>query len=102
MSPKPARHRDPDPKLRLGVGRALQEEIRIATKVIDRGERDRIDPILEYQATGGRKPGDPMRERSDELPSVLAGKGSIDPLRSLRQFRIVPFPRLRPQGRRSF
>ena len=64
---KPARHRDSHPALRLGVARALQEEIRVTTELVGLRERDRIDPILERGASGGRESCDPMGERSDEL-----------------------------------
>jgi hypothetical protein len=41
----------------------------------------------------GRKPGDPMRERSNELPSVLASKARLDPagltFRSMMRFALT-------------
>ena len=48
--------------LNLGVARALAEEIRIATKVLDGREGDRIDALLDRDEAGGRKFGDPMSE----------------------------------------
>jgi hypothetical protein len=76
-------HRGLDPALRFGIAHAFAEEIGIATEVLGRRERGRIDPILERDTTGSRKPGDPMCERSDESPSALAGNARlIQPYRS--------------------
>lgn len=71
--------RGSDPALRLGVEHALAEEIGIATEVLGRRERDRIDPVLDRDMAGGRKPGDPMSERSDEVTERVGGQRSIDP-----------------------
>src|SRR5262249_52115840 len=54
-----------DALLGLGVAHALAEEIGIATEVLGRRECDRIDPVLDRDQASGRKPGDPMSERSD-------------------------------------
>jgi hypothetical protein len=54
-----------------GIGRP--KEIGIAPEVLGRRERDRIDPLFDYDVTGGRKPGDPMRERFDEIVQRLRG-----------------------------
>jgi hypothetical protein len=48
--------------LNLGVTRTLAEEIRIATKVLDGRESDRIDAVLDCEKAGGRKFRDPMSE----------------------------------------
>src|SRR4030095_7154576 len=79
VSLKPAGHRYAYPALRLGVTRALHEEIRIATEIVGQRERDRINPILEYDTTGGRKPGDTMRQRSDEPTKCGARRRRADP-----------------------
>src|SRR5262249_26014119 len=89
VSLKPARHGDPDPALCLGIARTLEKEIRIATEIIRWRQRDRIDALLERGAAGGRKSGDPMRERSDELAKLRGRQRSIDPPVSLGQLRIV-------------
>jgi hypothetical protein len=54
--------------LGLGVAHALAEEIGIATEDFDRGERDRIDPVLDRDEARRRKPEIP----SVELPRFLA------------------------------
>jgi hypothetical protein len=74
-----ALHRCSDPALRLGVEHALAEEIGVAPEVLGRRERDPIDPILDRAVAGGREPGDPMSERSDELAELVGGQRSIDP-----------------------
>jgi hypothetical protein len=60
--------------LRLGVAHALTEEIGVAPEVLGRRKRDRIDPILDRAVAGGREPGDPMSERSDELAELVGGQ----------------------------
>jgi hypothetical protein len=67
----------------------LIEEIGIAAKVLGRRERDRIDALLDHDVASGRKPGDPMRERSDEIVERLGGQCSIDPAVAFSQVRIV-------------
>ena len=62
-----ALHRGSDPALGLGVAHTLAEESGIATEVLDRRERDRIDPLLDRDLADSRKPGNPMRERSHEM-----------------------------------
>jgi hypothetical protein len=53
-----ALHRGLDPALSLRVAHALGEEIGIATKVLVRRKRDRINPLLDRDMAGGREPGD--------------------------------------------
>ena len=52
VSLKITRQCDARPALGLGIARALQKEIRIATEIVALRERYRIDPILE-QGTAG-------------------------------------------------
>ena len=61
-----ALHRGLVPLLGLGVSARLEEEIGIAAEVLDRRERDRVDPILDDGLSGGREARDPQRERTDE------------------------------------
>ena len=61
-----ALHRALDTGLRLAVAHAFSEEIGIATEVLGRRERDRVDPILDHGMACGREPGNPLRERRDE------------------------------------
>lgn len=44
-----------------------QEKIRIATKILDRRERNCIHSVLDYNMGSRRKSGDAMSERSDEV-----------------------------------
>src|SRR5712691_3713630 len=74
-----ALQRGSEPALGLGIAQALAEEIGIATEVLGRRERDRIDAVLDRDKAGGRKPADPMRERSDEIAERVGGHRSIDP-----------------------
>jgi hypothetical protein len=60
------------------VAHALAEEIGIATKVLRRRERDRIDTLLDDDTAGGRKARDPMSERSDEIAERGGRQRSID------------------------
>src|SRR5262245_57411760 len=59
---KAALQRGLEPALGLGVARALAKEIGIATEILGRRERDRIDAVLDRDEAGGRKACDPMRE----------------------------------------
>jgi hypothetical protein len=52
-------------------------------------EHDRIDAVLDRDETGGRKFGDPMGERLDEIAELLPGQGAIDPVIALSKLRIV-------------
>ena len=62
-----ALHRGPNPILRLGVAHALTEEIGIAAEVLGPRKRYGIDAGFERERAGGRKAGDSMRQRSDEI-----------------------------------
>jgi hypothetical protein len=59
-------HRRLDPILGFSVAHQIAEETGIATELIDRSERNRIDPLLDRAHTGGRKCGDPVRQRPNE------------------------------------
>lgn len=52
-------HRGLDPALSLGFAHALAEEIGIASEILGRCERDRIDSILHGDMGRCRKFGDP-------------------------------------------
>src|SRR5262249_22546821 len=78
-----------DPALRRWGANALAKEIGIATEVLRRGERDRVDALLDKNLAGDRKPGDPRRERSDEIVERRGGQGSIDPAVTFGQLRVV-------------
>jgi len=84
-----ALHCSSNPVLRLRVAHALAEEIGIAMEVFGRCERDRIDPVLDRDMAGGRKPGNPMSERSDKIAERVGGQRSIDPAVPLGQLRVV-------------
>src|ERR1700719_4592274 len=75
--------------LRLGIARSLAEEIGVATEVLDRCERDRIDAVLDRGQAGGRKLGDPMRERSDEVAKRVDGQRAFDPAVPFGYLRVV-------------
>src|SRR5262245_33909419 len=77
------------PPLVLGVAHALEEESGVATVLLGRRQRDRIDPILDDGLTGGRKPRDPMREGSHEVAERGGREGSIDPSVSFGQIGVV-------------
>jgi hypothetical protein len=85
-----APHRSLNSALRFRVAVALEKEIGIATEILGRRQRDRIDSVFQQDLSGGRKPGEPMGERSDELPERAGRQGSIDPAVSLRQLRSGP------------
>jgi hypothetical protein len=64
--------------MRLGIAFgppvcASAEEIGIPAKLLNRCERDRIDPVLDCDDTSGPELGDRMSERP-KLPSSFAGK----------------------------
>ena len=73
----------------LRVAHPLAEEIGIATEVLDGRESYRIDPVLDHGVTGGRKAGDPVSERSDEVTECSGRQRSIDPPVSFSQLRLV-------------
>jgi hypothetical protein len=70
----------------LGVGSThfLAEEIGVATKILDGGERDRVHAILDDEMAGGRESGDPMSEGVDEIPKCIGGRRAVDPAVPLR------------------
>src|SRR5262249_29598125 len=72
-----------------GFARALAEEIRIATKVLDRRESDRINAVFDPDKAGGRKFGDPMSERFHEIIERVAGQRAVDPAVPFSQLRVV-------------
>ena len=76
-----------------GLRDALAEEIRIATEVLGRRERDRIDALLDRDKAGGRKFGDPMSERSDEIAELVGGQRAIDPTVPFSELRVVVLAR---------
>src|SRR5918912_4467625 len=82
-------HRGLNPALRLWVAQALDEEIGISTYVLGRWERDCVDSLLDRRTTGGRNPGDPMRERADEVAELIGRQRSIDPAVRCGQLRVV-------------
>jgi hypothetical protein len=69
-----ALHRGLGPALRLRIAHALSEEIGIATKVLGRRKRDRIDPILDRDTASGRDPA--IRWASDLTKSLSLSAGS--------------------------
>src|ERR1700730_6613617 len=64
---KPAFHRSLREFLELICPRALKEEIRIASDVLNGRQRDCVDPLLYHRITHCGKTGNPKRERPDEL-----------------------------------
>src|SRR6266850_7198090 len=60
-------HRGLHSFLVLRSAHTLEEEIGVALNFFGRSESDRVDPILHHDVTGGRKTGNPKRERSDEI-----------------------------------
>jgi hypothetical protein len=75
--------------LGLRPARAFAEQIEIPTEILDRGDRNRIDAVLDWGDTGDRELGDPMRQRPDEITELLHGQGTVDPAVPLRQLRVV-------------
>jgi hypothetical protein len=69
--------------MRFGIPRAFLIPIGVATEVFGRGERDRIDSLLQHHLGAHGKSCDPMGERSDELFKLAGGQRSIDPAISL-------------------
>ena len=75
--------------LHLGVARALAKQI-ITAEVLDRCERNRIDPLLQRDHTGGGKLSDQMGERADEIVERLGRQRAIDPAVSSGELRGSP------------
>ena len=86
---QPSAHGGLNSALRLRVPYPFAEEIGIATEVLGRRERDRVDPVLDRHMAGGRKRGDPMGERLDEIAERVGGQRSVDPAVPFSQFRVV-------------
>ena len=61
----------------------------VPPEVLDRRQRDRVDPVLHHHLAGGRERGDPMGERSHEAAERLRGQRSVDPAVPLGQLRVV-------------
>jgi hypothetical protein len=59
---------------RLSILHALEEEIGIPTDILGWCERDCIDPFLDHDMAGCRKPGDPMSKRADEMIERVGGQ----------------------------
>ena len=55
-------HRDAHPALGLRIAGRIEKELGIATEVLDRCERDRIDPVFHRDVAGAREAGDPLSE----------------------------------------
>jgi hypothetical protein len=66
-----------DLPLDLGATHAFTEQVGISTEILDGRERDRIDTVLDHGLTGGRKAGDSMSERSDEI-GTSRGKSLVN------------------------
>src|SRR3954453_20867420 len=64
---KPVLHRGADLPLDLRATHALGEQVGIATEILNGRERDRVDTVLDHGLPGGRKPGNPMSERPNEI-----------------------------------
>ncbi len=62
----------------LGSLRTLAEEVGIAAEIRHRREGDRVDSILDRDEASGRKRGDPMSERPDEIVERIGRQRSID------------------------
>src|SRR5215475_2489992 len=75
--------------LGLGLAGSLAEEVGIATEVLSRRKRDRIDAVLDRNMPGGRKFRDPMGEGSDEIAELAGRQRAIDPAVPLGQIRVV-------------
>jgi hypothetical protein len=91
--------------LRLGVTRALQEQIRITTNIVGQREHNRINPVLEHRAGAeppidvpatGRIPsakrGPYSRRDRSETSVALHRRSSLKNTRSLLQFGPIEGP----------
>src|SRR6185369_8945222 len=72
-------HRGLRQLLELIRARALQEEIGIATDVLDARKADRVDPFLDDGVSCSRESGNPMSQRFDEVTELSRWQRSIDP-----------------------
>jgi hypothetical protein len=82
-------HRAPDEKLRLGRADACAEEIGVASKVIERRERDRVGPALDGDVTGRGKRRDATCEGAYETVERVRGQCSVDPAVALGEVGVV-------------
>jgi hypothetical protein len=65
----------------LGVGGThfLAEEIGVASKILDRGERDGVHAILDDDVAGSREARDPMSQGFDEILKGIGGQRAVNP-----------------------
>jgi len=68
--------------LGLRVAHALAEESGIATEVLYRRERNRIDPLLDRDEAGGLKLGDPDDDLTKPSSALAGSARLIQPYRS--------------------
>src|SRR5262249_48200113 len=69
----------------FGTACALGKEIGIATEILDRRKRDRVDALLDRSEAAGWNFRDPVSERSDKLAEFAGGERSVDPAVSFSQ-----------------
>src|SRR6267142_4264767 len=86
---KAALHRGLRPFLEFRTLCSLEEEIGIATDLFGWCKRDCIDPLLDHDMAGGRKPGDPISQRADEMIERVGGQRSIDPAVPFSQVGVI-------------
>jgi hypothetical protein len=65
-----------DLPLDLGATHSLAEQVGIATEILDGRERDRVDTVLELGLSGGRKAGDSVGERADEIAERVPARSA--------------------------
>src|SRR5262249_53515327 len=82
-------HRGLRPFLEFRTLCSLEEKIGIATDILGWCKRDCIDPLLDHDMAGGRKPGDPMSKRADEMIERVGGPRSVDPAVPFSQVGVV-------------
>src|SRR6185503_15065027 len=86
---KPAFHRSLREYLELTRARAIKEEIRIATDVLDGRKRDCVHSLLHHRTTRCGKPGNSKSERSDEIVKFFGRQRTIDPAVTFSQIRVI-------------
>src|SRR5882724_8839186 len=86
---KTAFHRSLREFLELIRARTLEEEIRIATDVLNGWKRDCVYPLLYHRMSRCGKPGNPKSERSDEIVKLFGRQRPIDPAVAFSQIRVV-------------
>ena len=84
-----ALHRGLDPALGLGVRTASPNRSESRRKSSVGASAIALTRSLTVTGAGGRKSGDPMRERPDEVVERVGGQRAIDPAVPLGQFRVV-------------